>query len=183
MKHPLRLAAIVVLAIVPLAVRGSAQAPASLPSIELPPALARVLTDYETAWGKKDAAALAALFAEDGFVLSSGVPPVRGRAAIQQHYAKAGGPLSLRALASSTSGEIGYIIGAFAMQKGGPDAGKFTLTLKKDAAGRVGPVSPETKTVTRDNSGRYFDTGSVRLNLPSSCSIIAATAVTGLVIE
>src|SRR4029453_8247925 len=50
MKHPLRLAAIVVLAIVPLAVRGSAQAPASLPSIELPPALARVLTDYEMAW-------------------------------------------------------------------------------------------------------------------------------------
>ena len=136
MKHPLRLAAIVVLAIVPLAVRGSAQAPASLPSIELPPALARVLTDYEMAWGKKDAAALAALFAEDGFVLSSGVPPVRGRAAIQQHYAKAGGPLSLRALASATSGDVGYIIGAFAMQKGGPDAGKFTLTLKKDAAGR-----------------------------------------------
>ena len=144
MKQPLRLAAIVVLAIVPLAVRGSAQAPASLPSIELPPALARVLTDYEMAWGRKDAAALAALFAEDGFVLSNGVPPVRGRAAIQTHYAnvlrpgsgQAGGPLSLRALASSTSGDIGYIIGAFAMQKGGPDAGKFTLTLKKDAAGR-----------------------------------------------
>jgi len=144
MKHSLRLAAIAVLAIVPFAIDGSAQASAPLPSVELPPALARVLTDYETAWAKRDAAALAALFAEDGFVLSVGVPPVRGRAAIQEHYAnalrpgsgQAGGPLALRALASSTSGDIGYIIGAFSMQKGGPDAGKFTLTLKKDAAGR-----------------------------------------------
>ena len=42
---------------------------------------------------------LAALFAEDGFVLSSGVPPVRGRAAIRRHYEGQGGPLSLRALA------------------------------------------------------------------------------------
>ena len=136
MTHRLRFAAILVVAVVSLARSGGAQAPAPLPSVELPPALARVLTDYEAAWGRKDAAALAALFAEDGFVLSGGVPPVRGRAAIQKHYANAGGPLSLRALAFSTSGDIGYIIGAFAMQKGAPDAGKFTLTLKKDAAGR-----------------------------------------------
>jgi hypothetical protein len=63
-----------------LLVAGSwAQAPEppQLPSVTLPAALARVLTDYETAWQNKDAAGLAALFAEDGFVLSSGVPPVR----------------------------------------------------------------------------------------------------------
>jgi hypothetical protein len=65
-----------------------------------------------------------------------GVPPVHGRAAIQQHYARAGGALSLRALAFATSGDVGYIIGAFATAKGAPDAGKFTLTLKKDAGGR-----------------------------------------------
>ena len=86
------------------------------------PPLARVLTDYETAWARKDAAALAALFADDGFVLSIGVPPVRGRAAIQEHYARAGGPLSLRALAFATSGDLGYIIGAFATEKGAPDS-------------------------------------------------------------
>src|SRR5262245_25223202 len=39
------------------------------PTVTLPAPLARVLTDYEVAWRGKDAAALAALFAEDGFVL------------------------------------------------------------------------------------------------------------------
>jgi hypothetical protein len=47
------------------------------PSVSVPPALARVLTDYEAAWRKKDAAALAALFTEDGFVLSTGHPARR----------------------------------------------------------------------------------------------------------
>ena len=35
---------------------------APLPSVTLPAALARVLTDYETAWRARDAKALAALF-------------------------------------------------------------------------------------------------------------------------
>ncbi len=106
-----------------------------MPGVTLPPELARVLTDYETAWGAKDAAALARLFAEDGFVLSNGAPPVRGRAAIEKAYAGSGGPLVLRALAFATEGRIGYIIGAFARKAGEPDVGKFTLTLTKDAAG------------------------------------------------
>lgn len=112
-----------------------AGAPAPLPSVSLPPELARVLTDYETAWRAKDAAALARLFAEDGFVLSSGAPPVRGRAAIEKAYTGAGGPLVLRALAFATEGRIGYVIGGFARKAGEPDVGKFTLTLKKDASG------------------------------------------------
>ena len=110
--------------------------PAQLPSVTLPSPLARVLTDYESAWQKKDAAALAALFAEDGFVLSPGAPPVRGRAEIEKHYAGAGGPLFLRALAYATEGSIGYIIGGFSHQKDQPDTGKFTLTLRKGADGR-----------------------------------------------
>lgn len=107
-----------------------------LPSVALPEPLARVLTDYERAWQKKDAVVLAALFADDGFVLSSGVPPVRGRAAIEKHYAGQGGPLSLRAFAFATDGSTGYIIGGFARQKGEPDTGKFTLTLRKDSSER-----------------------------------------------
>lgn len=106
------------------------------PSVALPAPLGRVLTDYESAWQKKDAAALAALFAEDGFVLSSGVPPVRGRAAIEKHYTGQGGPLSLRAFAYATEGSTGFILGGFARRKGEADIGKFTLTLKKAADGR-----------------------------------------------
>ena len=105
------------------------------PSVALPPPLARVLTDYEAAWQQKDARALAALFAEDGFVLSSGGPPVRGRSAIEAHYVGHGGALSLRALAYSTEGSTGYIIGGYSQRKGEPDVGKFTLTLRKRADG------------------------------------------------
>ena len=106
------------------------------PTISLPAPLARVLTDYEKAWQKKDAAALAALFTEDGFVLSSGSPPVRGRAQIQEHYSHAGGPLALRALAFATEGSVGYIIGGYSRRPGEADVGKFTLTLHRDADGR-----------------------------------------------
>lgn len=108
----------------------------AMPSVTLPPPLARVLTDYESAWQARDARALAALFADDGFVLGNGVPPVRGRAAIEKHYAGRGGPLTLRALAYSTEGSTGYIIGGFATRKGDADVGKFTLTLRKGAGGR-----------------------------------------------
>src|SRR3546814_7019105 len=43
-------------------------------------------SDLEKAWSARDPVALAALFAEDGFVLPSGRPPVRGRAAIREYY-------------------------------------------------------------------------------------------------
>lgn len=110
--------------------------PPAEPSVTLPPELARVLTDYEAAWSKKEAAALAALFAEDGFVLPNGRPPVRGRAAIQKHYTGQGGPLSLRAIAYAAEGGVGYIIGGYTDAAGKPDIGKFTLTLKKGSDGR-----------------------------------------------
>ncbi|MFN0122356.1 MAG: YybH family protein [Blastocatellia bacterium] len=108
----------------------------AMPGIQLPPELARVLTDYEKAWSARDAAGLAALFAEDGFVLQGGRPPVRGRAAIQKAYEGSGGPLSLRALAYAREGKTGYIIGAYTTVAGQPDIGKFTLTLRRDKSGR-----------------------------------------------
>ncbi|HUG54732.1 MAG TPA: nuclear transport factor 2 family protein [Vicinamibacteria bacterium] len=106
------------------------------PSVPLPAPLARVLTDYERAWQAKDAAGLAALFAEDGYVLAGGKPPVHGRGAIERHYAGHGGALSLRALAFATEGPVGWVIGAYGPAKGEPDDGKFTLTLRKDEDGR-----------------------------------------------
>ena len=119
------IAAILIAIAVPLAAQEALQ------SIALPPELARVLTDYEKAWQGKDPAALAELFTEDGFVLANGKPPVRGREAIRAAYADAGGPLSLRALAVSTSGETGYIIGGFSAAPGKPDMGKFILAICK----------------------------------------------------
>ena len=125
-------------ALVLCASAASAQEPAapSDPSIELPPALARVLRDYERAWSGKDAAALSRLFAEDGYVLPNGGVPVKGRAAIERHYTGSGGPLFLRAFAFGAEGSVGYILGAYTNAEGAADVGKFTLALRRGADGR-----------------------------------------------
>jgi len=114
---------------------GSAQAQSPLPSVTLPAELDRVLRDYERAWGARDAAGLASLFASDGFVLSNGIQPVRGRANIERQYSGQGGALSLRAIAYSTADTVGYIIGLFASEPGAQDAGKFVLALRRPAGG------------------------------------------------
>ncbi len=103
-----------------------------LPDAVVPAALDRVLRDYEKAWRNGDAKALAALFAEDGFILQGNQPPVRGRAAIEAAYAGQGSsPLRLRALAYAAEETTGYIIGAYTYGNNVGDTGKFTLTLKR----------------------------------------------------
>jgi ketosteroid isomerase-like protein len=105
-----------------------------LPSVTLPPEVDRVLRDYERAWRARDADALAALFADDGYVLANGAPPRRGRAAIAEGYRGAGGPLFLRALGYSTADTVGFVIGAFRSDEGGADGGKFVLALRRGSA-------------------------------------------------
>ncbi len=127
--------------LVPLGTLRAQSAPppptSALPSVVLSAALDRVLRDYEAAWQKGDAEALAALFAEDGFVLQGGRVPVRGRAAIRAAYAgQGGGPLRLRALAAAESDTVGFIIGAYGYEPSPNDTGKFTLTLRRGARGR-----------------------------------------------
>ena len=125
MRRPLLVLALLPLLAVP------AQAQQSLPSVELPAPLERVLRDYEQAWAARDADALAALFHPEAFVMAGGRPPVRGRAAIRDHYTGQGGPLSLRALAFAAEGDVGWIIGAYTRSAGDPDVGKFSLTLQR----------------------------------------------------
>jgi ketosteroid isomerase-like protein len=108
----------------------------AFPSTTLPPELDRVLRDYERAWQAHDAAGLANLFAEDGFVLANGGPPVRGRNAIREAYSHAGGPLALRALAYATQEGVGYIIGSYGHPPATGDTGKFVLALKRGRDGR-----------------------------------------------
>ena len=118
------------LAFVLLATPAAGQEPVQ-PSIELPADLARVLRDYEQAWSARDAAALARLFADDGYVLPNGGAPVKGRQAIERHYTGSGGPLFLRAFAYAAEGSVGYILGGYTSRAGGADVGKFTLTLRR----------------------------------------------------
>lgn len=105
---------------------------APLKSVELPDALARVLRDYEKAWEAKDAKGLAELFTTDGFVLGNGAEPTRGREAIEKYYTGQGGPLTLRAFAFATNGDLGYIVGGYTPIAGESDVGKFTLTLRRE---------------------------------------------------
>lgn len=105
--------------------------PAPLPSVTLPPALDRVLRDYEKAWTGRDPAGLAALFTEDGMTMSNFRPARRGHAAIREGYANAGGPLALRAVAYAADDTVGYIIGAYGPRPGAEDAGKFVLALRR----------------------------------------------------
>src|SRR5258708_34342078 len=65
------------------------------PSVQLPPELARVLADYETAWRGRDPAAPAPLFAGGGVGLPNGHPPGRPRRAGPPPDARAGGALPL----------------------------------------------------------------------------------------
>jgi ketosteroid isomerase-like protein len=113
---------------------GQSNAP-SPPTIALPSDLAKVLTDYESAY-PRGGAALAPLFAEDGFVLAGGRPAIRGRAAIADYYGPGRGELALRAFAYAMSGDVAYILGGYAARRGEPDGGKFTLTLRRQPDGR-----------------------------------------------
>jgi ketosteroid isomerase-like protein len=115
---------------------GQQEAPAGEPTVDLPPELARVLTDYQAAWKNGDAAAMAGLYAKDGFLLPNGRVPIRGRESIQKYYSGHGGALSLRAIAYAAEGRVGYIIGGYTDTAGKADEGKFTLTLRKDPDGR-----------------------------------------------
>ena len=142
MKHPLLFTGIssaspAVVAPLRAQTPNSTEAP-RLASIALPPELDRVLRDYERAWRSGDAGAVAALFAEEGFVLQSGRNAVRGRAAIANAYkGQAGGALRLRAFAYATSDTTGYILGAYGYGEGAdvPDMGKYTVTLRRNRGG------------------------------------------------
>jgi ketosteroid isomerase-like protein len=104
------------------------------PAVTLPPDLDRVLRDYERLWRAGDAAGLAGIFTEDGFVPTR-QGWVRGRAAIQATYANAAGDLRLRAHAFAVSDSTGYIIGSFRYGESERDNGKFVLALRRSRAG------------------------------------------------
>ncbi|MGH9221979.1 MAG: YybH family protein, partial [Vicinamibacterales bacterium] len=105
-------------------------------AISLPPAFDRVLRDYEAAWRDGDGPRLAALFTEDGFAVQNGSPIRRGRGAIAGGLTKPGGTLQLTAYAFSSSGNVGYIVGAYRYPTTVGTGGRFVLALRSDQDGR-----------------------------------------------
>lgn len=115
--------------------QGSSTA-APLPSVVLPPALDRVLRDYETAWKAADAAGLAQLFADGRVVMTNSGRAVHGREAVRQAYASGGGPLVLRATSYAVDDTVAHIIGAYTMRPGEGDVGTFVLALVRPPGGK-----------------------------------------------
>lgn len=114
-----------------------ARSPEVVPSaIALPPALNRVLRDYERAWRDGDGPGLAALFTDDGFAVQSGSPIRQGRAAIAQGITRPGGALQLTAYAFSMSDTVGYIVGGYRYPESTGPGGRFVLALRMGADGR-----------------------------------------------
>ncbi len=111
--------------------------PDPLPTVELPPALARVLLEYEQHWRAGDAEALVGLFTEDGFVARHG-GWIRGREGLREALRRTSSDLRLRAVEYAVDGNVGYVIGAYGYgdQPGIPDRGMFILTLRKGQDGR-----------------------------------------------
>lgn len=94
-----------------------------------------MLRDYERAYAGHDASALAGLFAEDGFLLQPGRPPVRGRPAIAAALQGEGGALALVPTAYRMGDSAGYVIGTFGAERAGDEGGKFVLALERRGGG------------------------------------------------
>lgn len=102
------------------------------PKVDVPAEVDQLLRAYERAWAANDAAALAALFAPDGFALPSEQPPARGQDSIRRVYSHGGGqPTSLRPLDYRASGDLAYVVGAYGPAEQARDFGKFVLVLRR----------------------------------------------------
>ena len=131
---------IVLAAPVLLAQTATPQPPASTKSLD--EAIRAVADQYVKATLAGDAQAIAALYTEDAVEMPPNEPLVKGRAAIQQYYAKQfkAGKVSgftLSHLESRAAGEIGYDVGTYkqsmtpASGAATDDTGKYTVILRR----------------------------------------------------
>jgi uncharacterized protein (TIGR02246 family) len=96
---------------------------------------------WMAAGNAKDAAAIAALYAEDATVMPPNGAAVKGRAAIQSFWKgmvdQLTGKVTLARVGGWQGGDTGYEVGTYASMMGtGNDTGKYLITLKKGADGK-----------------------------------------------
>jgi uncharacterized protein (TIGR02246 family) len=89
----------------------------------------------------KDAAGIAALYADDATVMPPNAAAVKGRAAIQSFWKgmvdQLTGKVTLARVGGWQGGDAGYEAGTYSAAMGtGTDTGKYLLTLKKGADGK-----------------------------------------------
>ena len=131
---------LVVLAMPVLAAQ-TAQQPTGT-SGDIDSAIKAVADQYVKATLAGDAKAIASLYTEDAVEMPPNEPPIKGRAAIQQHYEKlfTMGKISgftLNHLDTQSSGNIGYDVGTYNQRMtpaGGSEmaeTGKYTVVLRR----------------------------------------------------
>jgi putative oxidoreductase len=106
-----------------------------------------VYESFRRAYGEADAAAVAAVYAEDAFYLGPGRDVVRGRAAIREAFAPflEGAPpgtydVTFEIVEREVSGDLGYEVGRYDLRSRkaegeGRSRGKFTVVWKRGADG------------------------------------------------
>jgi uncharacterized protein (TIGR02246 family) len=96
---------------------------------------------WMAAGNAKDAAAIAALYAEDAMVMPPNAAAVKGRAAIQSLWKgmvdQLGSNVTLTRVGGWQGGDTGYEAGTYAALMGTVnDTGKYLITFKKGADGK-----------------------------------------------
>jgi predicted TIM-barrel fold metal-dependent hydrolase len=134
------------------------------PAVELPPALDRVLRDFETRWRARDHAAMAALFTEDG-MMRFGDAWRRGRASLRVALldAMSGSDLRLWAQQFGMSDSIAYIAGSYGHRTRADraDIGRLHFSLRKgtDGVWRIAVAMIESVNPTTPSDTSTIDAG------------------------
>ncbi|HEU4588902.1 MAG TPA: SgcJ/EcaC family oxidoreductase [Gemmatimonadales bacterium] len=101
--------------------------------------ISRVIADYQAAYHHNDAAAMAELYAPDGFLLPPGRELIRGRAAIQKFWEQgmeAG--FQMETLQVSAGMGTGYAVGRYyipADAENDAETGKYVITFERQPDG------------------------------------------------
>jgi uncharacterized protein (TIGR02246 family) len=131
-----------------------AQGKPDRPATAAPPAgsaaaaIREVADAYVKATTSGDAKAVAALYTEDAVEMPPNLPPVKGRAAIQQYYDKVFSSgfkvttFTLKHLETHATGDNGYDVGTYEQGLAEPsastpvsDTGKYVVIVRRTAAG------------------------------------------------
>ena len=133
-------------------------------------ALRGIVAEYETAWNASDQRALGQLFAEDASQFLEKLPPSHGVAEISLNSIAARETerrkRCFRPITIAANDDLGYVVGAYAFDKSGIDAGSFVMTLRRNAQGdwRVESMLENSCNPNRPNpkseiSPRHTDSG------------------------
>jgi uncharacterized protein (TIGR02246 family) len=113
--------------------------PGEAPPVDDDRALREVVTRYEAASNEGDAAALAALYADDALLLPPDGGVVSGRVAILEFWQDGIEPgISFEVVGSRATGGSGYVVGRFMVDASATapaDSGKYVLCLQRQRDG------------------------------------------------